>query len=126
MISSESNEWLIYDMEIMSSRLDRLGSGDPLFVDVTWHPAGDPGGDKVTSSIKIAGTILNYCGLDTMLHMTCINQTKDTIRKNIEKAKGHGIRNILALRGGLLQVNICRIIIFVFYIDLLSTIFHIL
>ena len=81
-------------------RFDRMGQGSPLFIDITWHPAGDPGGDKVTSSTKIAGTVLNYCGLETMLHMTCCKQTKESIHKNLEKTKSLGIRNILALRGG--------------------------
>nr|XP_039248684.1 methylenetetrahydrofolate reductase-like [Styela clava] len=80
-------------------RLDRMRDGNPLFIDITWHPAGDPGGDKITSSTKIAGTILNYCGIDTMLHMTCCNQTRETIMKNLEKTKSLGIRSILALRG---------------------------
>lgn len=71
-----------------------------MFIDVTWHPAGDPGGDKITSSTKIAGTVLNYCGIDTMLHMTCCNQTKSTVRKNLVKTKALGVRSILALRGG--------------------------
>lgn len=77
-----------------------MGEGGPLFIDITWHPAGDPGGDKITSSTKIAGTALNYCGIDTMLHMTCCNQTKNTVRKNLVKTKALGVRSILALRGG--------------------------
>jgi len=84
-------------------RLDRMGQGGPLFVDITWHPAGDPGGDKITSSTKIAGTVLNYCGLETMLHMTCVNQTSETIDKHLQKTKSLGIQNILALRGGMLS-----------------------
>jgi len=68
-------------------------------VDVTWHPSGDPGGDKITSSSRFAAAVVNYCGLETMLHMTCVKQSKETVRKNLEKAKRCGIRNILALRG---------------------------
>ncbi len=40
-----------------------MGSGGPLFIDITWHPAGDPGSDKETSSMMIASTAVNYCGL---------------------------------------------------------------
>ena len=75
-------------------------SGGPLFCDVTWHPAGNPGGDQETSSLAIASTSLNYCSLETMLHLTCANQTKDVITKHLEKAKSLGIKSILALRGG--------------------------
>ncbi|KAK3735397.1 hypothetical protein QZH41_013389 [Actinostola sp. cb2023] len=80
-------------------KFDRIARGCPLFCDITWHPAGDPSGDKETSSITIASTALNYCGLETMLHMTCANQTKEAVTKCLQKAKSLGIRNILALRG---------------------------
>ncbi|KAH1175824.1 hypothetical protein KIL84_022349 [Mauremys mutica] len=81
------------------SRFDRMGMGGPLFIDVTWHPAGDPGSDKETSSMIIANTAVNYCGLETVLHMTCCNQTKEEITGHLQKAKHLGLKNIMALRG---------------------------
>ncbi|XP_058017228.1 methylenetetrahydrofolate reductase (NADPH) [Ahaetulla prasina] len=81
------------------SRFDRMGAGGPLFIDVTWHPAGDPGSDKETSSMMMATTALNYCGLETILHMTCCNQSKETITAHLQKAKRLGLKNIMALRG---------------------------
>ncbi len=81
-------------------RFDRMAVGRPLFCDVTWHPAGDPASDKPTSSTTIAGAMLNYSGIDTMLHMTCCNLTKDQITAYLTRAKELGIRNLLALRGG--------------------------
>ncbi|XP_056651747.1 methylenetetrahydrofolate reductase (NADPH) isoform X4 [Monodelphis domestica] len=81
------------------SRFDRMGAGGPLFVDVTWHPAGDPGSDKETSSMIIANTAVDYCGLETVLHMTCSQQNRDEITSHLHKAKRLGLKNILALRG---------------------------
>ncbi|XP_071552419.1 methylenetetrahydrofolate reductase (NADPH) [Panulirus ornatus] len=81
------------------ARFDRMREGDPLFCDVTWHPAGNPGGDTETSSLTIAGAALNYCGLETMLHMTCCSMTKTEITRHLKRAKDVGIRSILALRG---------------------------
>ncbi|XP_078281428.1 methylenetetrahydrofolate reductase (NADPH) isoform X2 [Rhinoraja longicauda] len=81
------------------SRFDHMAVGGPLFIDVTWHPAGDPGGDKETSSMTIASTAVNYCGLETLLHLTCCNQTKDQITQHLKKARNLGLKNILALRG---------------------------
>ena len=75
-------------------------AGGPLFCDVTWHPAGDPGGDQETSTMAIASAALNYCSHETMLHMTCANQTREVITAHLQKAKKMGIKNILALRGG--------------------------
>ncbi|XP_071623343.1 methylenetetrahydrofolate reductase (NADPH) isoform X2 [Heliangelus exortis] len=83
----------------MDTRFDRMGAGGPLFIDVTWHPAGDPGSDKETSSMIIANTAVNYCGLETILHMTCCNQTKEDITGHLQKAKRLGLKNIMALRG---------------------------
>jgi methylenetetrahydrofolate reductase (NADPH) len=77
-----------------------MAAGQPLFCDITWHPAGDPASEKPTSSTMIANTMLNYCGIETMLHMTCCNSTKAEIASYLEKAKDLGMRNILALRGG--------------------------
>ena len=83
------------------AKFDRLSRGNPLFCDITWHPAGDPAGDKETSSSTIASVTANYCGVETMLHMTCANTTKSEVLKNLHKAKNLGLRNILALRGGM-------------------------
>ena len=82
------------------NRFDRMFAGGPLFCDVTWHPAGNPGGDQETSTMAIASAALNYCSLETMLHVTCANQTKAVITGHLQKAKKMGIKNILALRGG--------------------------
>ncbi|XP_045155057.1 methylenetetrahydrofolate reductase isoform X3 [Echinops telfairi] len=81
------------------SRFDQMGAGGPLFIDVTWHPAGDPGSDKETSSMMIASTAVNYCGLETILHMTCCRQSREDITRHLHKAKRLGLKNILALRG---------------------------
>ncbi|XP_020037237.2 methylenetetrahydrofolate reductase (NADPH) isoform X2 [Castor canadensis] len=81
------------------SRFDRMAAGGPLFIDVTWHPAGDPGSDKETSSMMIASTAVNYCGLETILHMTCCRQRREEITSHLQKAKQLGLKNILALRG---------------------------
>ena len=87
------------------SRLERLRAGDPLFVDITWHPAGNPGGDSDTSSMMIAQVAVNYLGLETMLHMTCVGASKEDISGHLQKAKRLGLRNILALRGDLPDVS---------------------
>ena len=77
-----------------------MGSGGPLFIDITWHPAGDPGSNKETSSMMIASTAVNYCGLESVLHLTCSNQSQETITGYLTKAKQLGLKNIMALRGG--------------------------
>ncbi|KAK3727352.1 hypothetical protein RRG08_018336 [Elysia crispata] len=81
---------------------DRLARGRPLFCDMTWHPKGDPSNtDKPTSSTSMAGNMLNYAGIETMLHMTCVGLNTEQMKENLYKAKNLGIRSILALRGDL-------------------------
>lgn len=82
------------------AKLETLATGSPLFCDITWHPAGDPANlEKITSSMKVASVMKNYCLLETMLHITCVNMTKEKMRSHLEKAKSIGVRNLLALRG---------------------------
>jgi len=87
------------------SRFDRMKMGNPLFLDVTWHPAGNPAGDSETSSMMICHTAANYCGIESMLHMTCVGSTKDQMSLYVQKAHDLGLRNILALRGDLPDID---------------------
>lgn len=87
------------------SRFDRMRQGNPLFIDVTWHPAGNPAGDLETSSMMIAHAAVEYVGLESMLHMTCVGASKPEVTDHLNKAKNLGIRNILALRGDLPNID---------------------
>ena len=64
-------------------------------------------GDQETSSMAIASAALNYCSLETMLHITCANSSREQIRAHLQKAKELGIKNILALRGGQFCGMVC-------------------
>lgn len=57
-------------------RIERMTAGGPLFIDITWHLAGDPMGDKETSSMMVANAAVNYVGVETMLHITCQKYSK--------------------------------------------------
>lgn len=45
--------------------------------------------------MMIAHSALNYVGLETMLHMTCVGSSQEDMIRYLEKAKKLGIRNIL-------------------------------
>ena len=51
--------------------------------------------------MTIAAAALNYCGLETVLHMTCTEASVEQLNRHLAKTKALGIKNILALRGGL-------------------------
>ncbi|KAL3993591.1 Methylenetetrahydrofolate reductase family protein [Acanthocheilonema viteae] len=84
------------------ARLDRFREGNPLFINIAWHFGSDPGNiNSKTSSSSVAAGCLDYCGIDTMLHITCCQYTKEQSIRHLEQIKALGLKNILALRGDL-------------------------
>ena len=55
--------------------------------------------------MMIAHSAVQYVGVESMLHMTCVGSTKENVSGYLEKAKGLGLRNILALRGDLPNID---------------------
>ena len=51
--------------------------------DITWHKGGNLVGETETSSTMIAHSALNYIGLETMLHMTCLGNKRQTIKVTV-------------------------------------------
>jgi methylenetetrahydrofolate reductase (NADPH) len=75
--------------------MDRLSRLSPVFVDVTWGA----GGRSSDLSLRLASTVQQSIGLNTLLHLTCVGLSRDQTRYVLNECKKHGIRNILALRG---------------------------
>ena len=82
-----------------------MSLGQPLFCDITWHVAGDPAANKESSTMMVANTMLNYCNIDTMLHITCCGTKKPQMLEYLSRAKEFGIRNLLALSGGEFRIR---------------------
>lgn len=82
-------------VENLYTRIERMSKLGPLFIDVTWGA----GGSTATKTIDISTNAQNYTGLETQVHMTCTNMSKEDLRKSIEQCKKNGIQNLLALRG---------------------------
>jgi methylenetetrahydrofolate reductase (NADPH) len=57
------------------------------------------GGSTRDKTIGIVERIQRDFGLTTMMHLTCVNSTRDELGAVIEEARRRGICNILALRG---------------------------
>ena len=55
--------------------------------------------------MMIAHSAVQYVGVESMLHMTCVGSSKDDISGYLDKAKKMGLRNILALRGDLPNID---------------------
>ncbi len=82
-------------IDVIYRTLDDLGDLKPDFISVTFS-AGGSGNSGL--ALDIAAKIREK-GITPVLHLPCINYTKEQIDETLELAKAQGIENILALRG---------------------------
>lgn len=57
------------------------------------------GGSTRDKTMGIVDRIQREHGLTAMMHLTCVNSTKEELKAVIEEARSRGIMNLLALRG---------------------------
>ena len=57
------------------------------------------GGSTREKTIGIVETIQREFGLTAMMHLTCVNATREALKSVIDEAQQRGVKNILALRG---------------------------
>lgn len=66
----------------------------PDFISVTYGAMGNNSDNNVALAKEV-----NKNGIASLAHITCINSTKDKIKRELEILQENGIKNILALRG---------------------------
>lgn len=57
------------------------------------------GGGTREKTIETVTRIQNEFDLTTMMHLTCVNATREELHGVVEEARQRGVRNLLALRG---------------------------
>lgn len=82
-------------VDVIYNTLEELKELSPDFISVTFS-AGGSGNSGL--ACDLASKIKKY-GITPMIHLPCINYTKDEIETTLEEIKKRGIENILALRG---------------------------
>ena len=92
-------------VENLYERLERMSLYSPAWIDVTWGA----GGSTSELTLEICANAQKFIGLETMMHLTCTNMQKDKLVDALKQAKEHGIRNILALRGGTARSSMFRL-----------------
>lgn len=75
--------------------LDSLAGLNPAYISVTYGA----GGSEANNTALIASHIKNNLGVEPMAHLTCVNNSKAMVKKELEEFKKVGVENILALRG---------------------------
>ena len=73
----------------------KLESFGPTFVSVTYGA----GGGTLKNTRHLVLRIKRETSLTPMPHLTCVDQSKDELKKILEYYKGQAIENVLALRG---------------------------
>lgn len=73
--------------ENLVDRIARMGSTNPLWVDVTWR-AGE---GLCESTIDLCSYITKYMGLDVLMHITCTGMTREYIIDALKRAKEAGV-----------------------------------
>ncbi|MBP5518971.1 MAG: methylenetetrahydrofolate reductase [NAD(P)H] [Treponema sp.] len=84
------------NIETIFDTLDELKGLSPDFISVTF---GAGGSENCTNSVEIAKHIKNVCGVEPVIHMPCLNMTKQDATFVLQQFANAGIENILALRG---------------------------
>ncbi len=82
-------------VEVIYKTLEELRDLSPDFISVTYSAGGSGNGQL---ACDIASKIKEY-GITPVIHLPCINYTKEEISETLEEIKRRGIENILALRG---------------------------
>ena len=76
--------------------LDALKQLSPDFISVTY---GASGTENCKATLEIASAIKRDYGTESVAHLPCISQSKETVLLQLNKFQEAGIENILALRG---------------------------
>ncbi len=78
-----------------ATTLPALCAAKPDFCSVTYGA----GGGTREATLEIVERIQREFALTTLMHLTCVNATKEELRAVIAEASARGVRNLLALRG---------------------------
>lgn len=83
-------------VDVIYSTLEEMKGLSPDFISVTYSAGGSGNGQL---ACEIASKIKDDYGIIPMLHLPCINYTREEISSVLDEVKKRGIENILALRG---------------------------
>ncbi len=83
------------DRTLLEKTIPALMPLKPDFCSVTYGA----GGGTRDKTLMIVDRIQREHGLTTVMHLTCVNATKEEIGSVVSQAREMGVRNILALRG---------------------------
>lgn len=84
------------ELSSIDETLDILCELNPDFISVTF---GTDGSENCNSTIEVARKIKEKYNIEPVVHLTCLNYSKDEIDLIAQQLQQSGVQNILALRG---------------------------
>ena len=84
-------------VETIYSTLEELKDLNPDFISVTYGAGGS--GTNGVSTADMCSLIKNEYGIETIAHLSCLYNTKESVDKILDELNANGVKNILALRG---------------------------
>lgn len=84
-------------VETIYDTLKELKELNPDFISVTYGAGGS--GLNGVSTVDLCSLIKNEYGIDTIAHLSCLYNTKESVDKILDELNENGVKNILALRG---------------------------
>ena len=85
--------------ESVRSATEKIAALKPSFVSVTYGA----GGGTSKNTVNIASYMSNELKVTSLAHLTCVSSTREAVHQVIDQLKEHGIENVLALRGDILD-----------------------
>ena len=83
------------DRNLLERQIPALFETRPDYCSVTYGA----GGSTRDKTLMLVDRIQRQQGLTALAHLTCVSHTREQVRELLEKIRGLGCRNILALRG---------------------------
>lgn len=74
---------------------EEIAKLSPSFMSVTYGA----GGGTSRYTLNVAQNIQKQYGIPTLVHLTCVSSSKETVSERIKEMKAAGVENVMALRG---------------------------
>lgn len=84
-------------VETIYDTLKDLKELNPDFISVTYGAGGS--GTNGVSTADLCSLIKNEYGIETIAHLSCLYNTKESVDRILDELNTNGVKNILALRG---------------------------
>lgn len=84
------------ELQSIDETLKTLATLHPDFISVTFGAGGSSADNR---TVKLAQKIKRDYGIEPLVHLTCISNSKEDIKEILGQMEEAGLRNVLALRG---------------------------